>query len=100
MGADGADATRAADVVAEEPAWSPDGKLLAYAGTPEAQSARGPLPVGICILDLGSGAVRRLKSGALGRSPDWSPDGKRIVFTRDFELRVLDVAVDAEVPFE
>lgn len=98
MRPDGTQQAHAADVVAEWPAWRPDGAALAYAGTTEPRSARGPLPRGICVMDLREGAVHLLRAGALGYAPNWSPDGTKMVFVRNFRLYMLDVSSDELVP--
>jgi TolB protein len=54
-----------------EPAWSPDGRRLAFVRS-------APQPVMYLIGADGQG-LRRLSAGA---SPAWSPDGERIMFSR------------------
>ncbi len=59
-----------------EPAWSPDGKRIAFARWDQ------PYP-GIYIVNA-DGSNERMVFGTLrARSPRWSPDGKFIVFTQD-----------------
>ncbi|MDQ2984464.1 MAG: hypothetical protein M3R70_11190 [Actinomycetota bacterium] len=57
------------------PAWSPDGKRLAWVG--------GHYGAGLNVIDVNGSNAHSLVSvgygGALGR-PDWSPDGKTILF--------------------
>lgn len=55
---------------AESPAWSPDGKLLAFSSE---DAVNGP-PWGIYV--VGAGGERRLTSRT--GTPSWSPDGSRI----------------------
>jgi hypothetical protein len=54
-----------------DPAWSPDGRVIAYA-----RSLHEGTPTIVLVRPDGSGA-RPLTQG---RSPSWSPDGKRLAF--------------------
>nr|WP_320131354.1 hypothetical protein [uncultured Holophaga sp.] len=60
------------------PAWSPDGKRLAFAqGDRKGNSD-------IMVLDLASGRVRRLTdSDCINTEPSWNPSGNQIAFTSD-----------------
>jgi TolB protein len=59
-------------------AWSPNGKLLAFAQTDRLGGAE------LHVLDPGSGKDLALTSGGhLDRCPSWSPDGKSIAFLSD-----------------
>jgi TolB protein len=77
------------------PAWSPDGKFLAFV------SDRGGTPQ-IYMLDLSRGAesennrpVRLTWEGDYNSSPAWSPDGQRIAFAGrragQFDLMVIEL---------
>ncbi len=66
---------------ASQPAWSPDGNMLAFVRTVDGNSQ-------IFLLSLSGGEPIQLttaKRGATG--PVWSPDGKRIAFVSSFSLR-------------
>ncbi len=62
------------------PAWSPDGKRLAFVQG----DRRGNTD--IMVLDLATGHVRRLTDGGgINTEPTWNPDGTQIAFTSDRE---------------
>ena len=58
----------------DQPAWSPDGRLIAV--RVPAQGAIGLLPAAGGVADL-------IEVGSAPFRPDWSPDGKRIAFQVD-----------------
>jgi len=60
-----------------EPAFSPDGKRLAFAR----------LGSGIFSMSLDGTGLRRLTSGVRDIYPVWSPDGMRIAFLRPFRTQ-------------
>jgi dipeptidyl aminopeptidase/acylaminoacyl peptidase len=74
------------------PAWSPDGRTLAYT------VARPPAPGELVLADPDGGRRRPLAAGrAFGYLPAWSPDGARLAFiaqaggdTTTAELAVVD----------
>lgn len=69
------------------PAWSPDGKLVAYscdkAGTAD-----------IYIYNLAAGSERRVTSlsDSAELDPAWSPDGKRIAFNKEDATYIVDLS--------
>jgi TolB protein len=67
--------TNTPDIDDRDPAWSPDGKKIAF-------SSGGLGPNQIHIMDVDGSNVVKLTHEALGCSqPSWSPDGKKIVFS-------------------
>jgi len=73
-----------------DPAWSPDGRSLAYS------SDRGG-SMQVWIRDLQTGADRQLTKGTgQPMQATWSPDGARIAFTTaEGEILIADVATGA-----
>lgn len=62
---------------ARDPAWSCDGKHLAFDSKRSGGSE-------LYVADADGGNVRQLtRRGTLAYAPAWSPDGKRLVFVRD-----------------
>lgn len=61
-----------------EPAWSPDGSLIAVAGVTSNMLSRG---TNIYLFDVETGELTNLTFGrATGANPAWSPDGSQIAF--------------------
>jgi len=74
------------------PAWSPDGKSIAYFS-----DASGEYELHIAPQD-GKGAVKKFKISGAGfyGSPEWSPDGKKIAFADNSQtLYWIDLATGA-----
>ena len=74
----------------EEPAWSPDGSLIAF------QSDRGG-NFDIYVMDALGGSVKQITtSGGEDVAPSWSPDGSMIVFEsgRDGDTEIFVIASD------
>jgi eukaryotic-like serine/threonine-protein kinase len=62
-----------------DPAWSPDGKQIAY-GTEEVNDPLSRLGIStLFVVDAGGGTPRKLVEGD-GVQPSWSPSGDRIVY--------------------
>jgi TolB protein len=69
----------------EEPAWSPDGKRIAFVRSLGASPPARPRAIGIFVMNADGTHVRQLtqRNGTFhteDRAPTWSPDGKRIAF--------------------
>ena len=82
------------------PVWSPDGARLAFMSTRGYElGGIGPFPGHIYVLDLGTGALRRVTeeplTSSLGPS-DWSPDGKALLMARTLEGRPDVFELDLE----
>jgi TolB protein len=84
MNADGSDQRRIAHgVVADQPAWSPDGKRLAYVGVANGTSTQEDNVEDIFTMAVDGGDRRKLTATPdSDRYPSWSPDGKTIAFRR------------------
>ncbi|RTY85513.1 S9 family peptidase [Flavobacterium sp. RSP15] len=68
---------------AAKPAWSPDGKQLAFTRSVEDKSQ-------VFILSLDGGESMQLTSHKYGaNNPKWSPDGKKILFSSSLSLQEL-----------
>ena len=63
-----------------EPAWSPDGRFIAYGSSDEQNTGD------IWVQPASGGNAKRITtSAASNRQPDWSPDGTQIVFRSESE---------------
>ena len=81
------------------PAWSPDGRQIAFSGLSGGYSD-------LWVIDVESNGLRKLTTDAFADlQPSWSPDGRRLVFATDrfsssldtlqfgeYELALMDVA--------
>jgi len=64
----------------DSPAWSPDGRKIAYAHWPSNTSTAGNT---IWVMNADGTGKKQLTSGDVhGNWPEWSPDGKQIAFWR------------------
>lgn len=66
------------------PAWSPDGKRIAYSCVTDAASQ-------ICLMDADGSSVTTLTSSGSNSAPAWSPDGKEIAFLKEEGVRSIYV---------
>jgi TolB protein len=85
INADGSGLRRLTDGM--DPAWSPDGKKVAF--------ARWRDPRGIYVIDEDGRNETLLFGWSQAKAPAWSPDGSRIVFTRQYGGREEDVEVSS-----
>jgi len=81
------------------PAWSPDGKRIAFASNRHGVSSDDAGDLDVYGVDVGSGEVTRLTNDlAVADDPCFSPDGKRIYFTstrdatRDYAIELVVMA--------
>lgn len=76
-----------------DPAWSPDGSWLAFAGHD------GPAIEIYVLHPDGTSQTKLTSDGLLARSPVWSPDGAHIAYVANktgyFEIFEIDVTADA-----
>ncbi|MDP9343520.1 MAG: hypothetical protein M3Q23_15795 [Actinomycetota bacterium] len=82
VGADGSgmrDISRAPGAQDLDPAWSPNGTLIAYARKPAGTQASPDIWV---MFADGSGRIRLTADSVPERQPAWSPDGTRIAYAR------------------
>lgn len=77
-----------------EPAWSPDGKSIAFVSS--AENCRYE----VYVMDANGAGKSRLTTAGTNeadKSPSWSPDGKEIVFSRSYEAAMPRVySVDSD----
>lgn len=78
MESDGSGVTRITNSASAntQPAWSPNGKVLAFV-----RGAQGSRQ--IWAIDLGDGSERQLTHAGDNYHPAWSPDGRQIIFSSD-----------------
>ncbi len=74
-----------------DPAWSPDGRALAYGSDRDGQTD-------LYVHDVATGSERKLTTTG-GSMPVWSPDGRSIAYAgggRDGGIRVVDIESGAD----
>jgi Tol biopolymer transport system component len=67
---------------AGQPAWSPDGRQIAYIDGESVPSGQPSRPGGLFVMDADGDNVRRLTRGNVDTDPAWSPGGNEIAFAR------------------
>ena len=97
----GGTAKRLTDIPSTEPAYSPDGRLIAYVSrriyTTAGETDRSEHPGGVWVVPAGGGTpvlVADVKSQA--NYPFWSPDGSMIAFTTDEAIWMVPVSPDGK----
>jgi len=85
LGRPGEKAIRVTEGIASDPAYSQDGKRLAFV------RRKAPNVSELVIGESPNGPFRVLATGAIF-SPSWSPSGDRIVFKDGWVLKVVDTA--------
>jgi TolB protein len=82
------------ELVAQQPVWSPDGRYIAYG----ARRPVGGEAVFLMVVEVSSGAVRRIADGLKLFQPIlWSGDSHLLYFV-DIEQRMWSVATDGSSP--
>lgn len=80
----------------EQPAWSPDGRFLAFASN-RSENPDGNFNTDIWVVasdnpDKGQTLVRVTKNPGADHSPAWSPDGKWIACVSQLDAHAIDYA--------
>lgn len=57
------------------PAWSPDGRQLAFLATDKANKTT------LCVIDADGGNPQPLTAATFTGTPSWSPDGRQLLYT-------------------
>ena len=70
------------------PAWSPDGKEIAFASNRDGG--------GIFLIRPDGTNIRRISSATRSRAPEWSPDGKELAFEAADGLRIVSATGEGE----
>jgi Tol biopolymer transport system component len=77
------------DSINETPAWSPDGKWIAYRHF-SSDVDDTVYPSGIYLIDTSGINRKMIVANKKVRLPDWSPDGEKIVFTNG-NIHIVDI---------
>jgi Tol biopolymer transport system component len=76
----------------DQPAWSPDGTMLAF-------RSHRDVNTDIYVMNSDGTGVRRVTTDASADSePTWAPDGQRLAFTRNARINVIGLDGTGERP--
>ena len=76
-------------VVGSAPAWSPDGRKIAFVSDHDGVPFRVDAPE-ISVVNADGSGQRNLTRNLRDTDPVWSPDGRKIAFVRNFEIYVMN----------
>ena len=63
------------------PAWSPDGRKIAFTRSHSPAERRGPWVSDVYVINADGSGERNLTGDGVSGGPTWSPDGRKLAFT-------------------
>jgi len=96
---DGGSPKRLVDMQAREPAFSPDGKMIAF--VEDKNLGRGEGGLGLWVVPAQGGTPHLLANAGKAHSPVWSPDGRTIAFldsVKNKQINFVEIPKDWEAP--